>query len=113
MVLTDDEFREAYKPLQVPAHYAEALTQKQKVIFALAQIGSGTAGDVIAQMEKLEAGKMDGHLKTATKHILISLFEQGHITGGDHDGGLHFNLSKITSENSGSVDPHKLTPGLD
>jgi len=26
---------------------------------------------------------------------------------------LHFNLSKITSENSGSVDPHKLTPGLD
>lgn len=107
MRITDEEFREEYKPLQVPAHYAQALTQKQKVIFALAQIGSGTAGDVIAKLEKLEAGKMDGHLKTATKHILISLFEQGHITGGDHDGAQRFNLSKITSENSGSVDPHQ------
>ncbi len=36
MSLTDEEFREEYKPLQVPAHYAEAFTQKQKVIFALA-----------------------------------------------------------------------------
>jgi hypothetical protein len=113
MSLTDEEFREEYKPLQVPAHYAEAITQKQKVIFALAQIGSGTAGDVIVQLEKLEAGKLDNHLKTATKHILVSLFEQGHITGGDHDGGLHFNLSKITSENSGSVDPQNLAAGLD
>lgn len=113
MSLTDEEFRDEYQPLQVPAHYAEAITQKQKVIFALAQIGSGTAGDVIVQLEKLEAGKLDNHLKTATKHILVALFEQGHITGGDHDGGLHFNLSKITSENSGSVDPHNLAPGLD
>jgi hypothetical protein len=113
MSMTDEEFREEYKPLQVPAHYAEAISQKQKVIFALAQIGSGTAGDVIVQLERLEAGKLDGHLKTATKHILVSLFEQGHITGGDNDGGLHFNLSKITSENSGSVDPRNLAPGLD
>ena len=113
MSLTDEEFREEYKPLQVPAHYTEAYTQKQKVIFALAQIGSGTAGDVIAQLEKLEAGKLDGHLKTATKHILVSLFEHGHINGGDHDGGLYFNLSKITSANSGSVNPHKPAPGLD
>jgi len=113
MALTDEEFREAYKPLQVPAHYTEALTQKQKVIFALAQIGDGTAGDVIAELEKLEEGKLDRHLKTATKHILVSLFEQGHITGGDHGAGMHFNLSKITTENSGSVDPHKLPPGLD
>lgn len=113
MSLTDEEFHEEYKPLQVPAHYAEAITQKQKVIFALAQIGSGTAGDVIVQLEKLEAGKLDNHLKTATKHLLISLFKQGHITGSDHDGGLHFNLSKITSENSGIVDPQNLAPGLD
>jgi len=105
MSLSDEEFRNQYKPLQVSAHYADAVTQEQKVIFALAQIGEGTVADVIIELGKLEMGTLDSHLKIATKPILLSLYEQGHLTGGDHDGKLFFNLSKITRENGGSVNP--------
>jgi len=57
--MTDEEFREKYKPLQVPAHYDAADTLQNKMIFALAEIYDGTAQEVIAELEKRESGIAD------------------------------------------------------
>ncbi|MDB5131246.1 MAG: hypothetical protein JWR02_995 [Mucilaginibacter sp.] len=56
MNLTDEEFREEYKPLAVPAHFDASDTQQNKMIFALAEIGEGSAEDVLTEMERLEPG---------------------------------------------------------
>jgi hypothetical protein len=113
MRLTDEEFREEYKPLQVPAHYDTADTQQNKMIFALAQIGEGTTEDVIAEMEKLEPGLSDEQNRAFVNTTLAALFEHGHLTGSEKDNQMHYNLSKITQANNGGINPELLTPGLD
>jgi hypothetical protein len=57
--MNDEEFREAYKPLYVPAHYNAADTLQNKMIFALAELGEGTAEEVTIELEKLEPGIAD------------------------------------------------------
>lgn len=113
MALTDEEFRQEYKPLYVPAHYDTADTLQNKMIFALAEIGDGTADEVIAEMERREAGIADEQNGTFVKATLASLFEHGHLTGSEHSGEMHYNLSKITRANDGATDPDLLAPGLD
>lgn len=99
MSLTDEEFREEYKPLQVPAHYDEADTLKNKMIYALAQIGEGTADEVIAELGKLEPGTNNKQSRAFVKTTLAALFEHGHLTGTEQAGQMHYNLSKITRAN--------------
>ncbi|MFD2145828.1 hypothetical protein [Mucilaginibacter antarcticus] len=41
MIQSDEDFREEFKPLHVPAHFLEVDTQENKIIFALAQSGEG------------------------------------------------------------------------
>lgn len=113
MSLTDEEFREEYKPLHVPSHYDAADTQQNKMIFALAQIGDGTAEGVIAELEKLEPGFSNEQTRAFVAATLASLFEHGHLTGSEKAGQMHYNLSKITQANGGGIDPDLLTPGLD
>ena len=105
MSLTDEEFREEYKPLHVPAHYDVADTLQNKMIFALAQIGNGTADDVIAELEKLETGIANEQNRAFVKTTLAALFNHGHLTGSEHNGQMHYNLSKITQANDGATDP--------
>jgi len=113
MKLSDEEFREEYKPLHVPAHYDAADTQQNKMIYALGQIGDGTAEDVIAALEKLEPGISDEQHRAFVTVTLKSLFEHGHLTGSEHNGQMHYNLNKITQANDGATDPDLLAPGLD
>jgi hypothetical protein len=113
MSLTDEEFREEYKPLQVPAHYDEADTLKNKMIYALAQIGEGTKEEVIAELAKLEPGITDEQNRAFVQAALSALYEQGHLTGSEKDGRMHYNLSKITQAKVGATDPDLLAPGLD
>jgi hypothetical protein len=113
MILTDEEFREEYKPLQVPSHYDEADTTQNKMIFALAEIGDGTAEDVIAELEKLEPGITDQQNRVFVNITLASLYDHGHLTGSEKNGQMHYNLSKITQANDGATDPDLLSPGLD
>jgi len=113
MSLTDEEFREEYKPLHVPAHYDGADTLQNKMIFALAQIGDGTADEVIAELQKLEPGISNEQNRTFVKTTLARLFEHGHLTGSEKSGQMHYNLSKITQANDGATDPDLLAPGLD
>src|SRR6202012_837144 len=105
MSLADEEFREEYKPLQVPAHYDKADTLHNKMIFALAQIGDGTAAEVIAELEKLEAGIADEQNRAFVKSTLAALFDQGHLTGSEKNGRMHYNLSKITQANASATGP--------
>ena len=113
MALTDEEFREEYKPLQIPAHYDAADTQENKIIYALAQLGEGTVTDVIAKLEILEPGITDEQLTAITKHVLTHLYDKGLLKGTDEHGAMRYNLSKITQANDGAVDPDLLAPGLD
>jgi hypothetical protein len=113
MSLTDEEFRQEHKPLQVPAHYDPADTLQNKMIFALAQIGEGTAQSIIAQMEKLESGLSDEQSRAFVKMTLSTLFEHGHLTGSEKDGQMHYNLSKITQANDGATDTESLASGPD
>jgi hypothetical protein len=113
MGMTDEEFREEYKPLHVPAHYDPADTLQNKMIFALAEIGEGTAEEVIAELERREPGIPGEQNRAFVQATLGSLFEHGHLTGSEKQGVVHYNLSKITHANDGATDPDLLTPGLD
>ena len=104
--MTDEQFRNEYKPIHIPAHYKDAVTEQDRVIFALAQISEGTAEDVNKELEKNSAG-----IESAV--ILKLLFDTGHIKGSIINGDMHYNLSKITHANDGEVDPDLLAPGLD
>src|ERR1700744_2328851 len=103
MALTDDEFQEEYKPLHVPAHYQAADTLQNKMIFALAEIGEGTADDVIQELERREPGITEKRNRIFVKTNLQMLYENGHLTGAEQGGVTYYNLNKITRENRGSV----------
>jgi hypothetical protein len=104
MTMTDEEFREEYKPLQVPAHFDAADTQQNKMIFALAQIGNGTADAVIAELEKLEPSSTTAQSRAFVLATLADLFDKGHLTGSVHGEQMRYNLSKITQANDGATD---------
>lgn len=103
MSLTDEEFREEYKPLQVPAHFDAADTQQNKMIFALAEIGEGSAEDVIAEMERLEPGVTAEQLTALVKQTLKNLYDKGLLSGTEQEGAMRYNLHKITQANTGSA----------
>jgi isopentenyl diphosphate isomerase/L-lactate dehydrogenase-like FMN-dependent dehydrogenase len=112
MALTDDEFREEYKPLYIPAHFEVQDTQQNKIVFALAQLGEGSAADVITELETLQPGITDDQLKAITKTILADLYDKGLLKGEEHNGQMQYNLSKITEANDGSTDTGESLTGL-
>ena len=107
MNLSDEEFRKAHKPIAVAAHFNDAHTNEEKVVYALGQVGEGTAQKVsqfLATLNKEEIG---------VAAILRQLFRAGRIRARDINGELHFDLGKITAPNDGAADPDLLAPGLD
>jgi hypothetical protein len=113
MIQSDESFRDEFKPLSIPASYESADTQESKIIFALAQLGEGSADDVLARLEELQPGSADPQLAAMTEVVLSGLFNKGLIKGTDHSGKMSYNLSKITKSNEGEVNPNLLAPGLD
>lgn len=113
MTLSDESFREAYKPLHIPAHYDINDTEQDRVLFALAQIGIGTVNDVATEMAQLEESINVESFKIVAGDVLTRLYEQGLLKGSEVNGEMEYNLSKITHANDGAVDPDLLAPGLD
>lgn len=113
MIQSDESFRDEYKPLSIPSSYESADTQEGKIIFALAQLGEGSADEVFARLEELQPGSADPQLAAMIEVVLNSLYEKGLIKGVDHNGTMTYNLSKITESNEGEVNPDLLAPGLD
>ncbi|MES2807254.1 MAG: hypothetical protein V4619_01430 [Bacteroidota bacterium] len=113
MIQSDEDFRDEFKPLHVPAHFFEDDTQENKIIYALAQSGEGSATQVIAKLEQLQPGIKDDQLVAITKQVLSHLYDKGLIRGREINGEMHYDLAKITHQNDGEVDPDLLAPGLD
>jgi predicted transcriptional regulator len=113
MKLTDEEFREEYKPLYIPAHYQAADIQENKIVYALAQLGEGTVTDVMEKLEELEPNIGSEQFVALAKQALTRLYDKGLIKGEDRQGVMCYNLGKITEANNGAVNPGRLSPGLD
>src|SRR5665213_3511090 len=106
MKLTDEEFRAEYKPLYIPAHYQEADTQENKVVYALARVGEGTVTDVMEKLEELEPNIGSEQFAALAKQVLGRLYDKGLIKGEDRQGQMCYNLGKITEANKGAVNPN-------
>ena len=91
MTLNEEEFREEYKPLYIPAHYEEADTQENKIVYALAQLGSGTVTDVIKKLEELEPNITTPQFTALAKQVLARLYDKGIINGSDMHGRMYYN----------------------
>jgi len=113
MSISDDSFREKFKPLHIPAHYDFNDPEKDRVLFALASIGKGTIIEVVNEMVILEPGTSADDFIAAATNVLTNLYETGLLKGIEVNGDMEYNLSKITEANDGAVDPDLLAPGLD
>ena len=113
MTLSDEQFREEFKPLQIPAVYSTEDEFTDKVLYALAQLGEATSHEVLAKLEELEPGIRNDLLFEKINEYLTGQFNKGLLNGGKKEGLVTFNLSKITQANEGSVDPDLLAPGVD
>jgi hypothetical protein len=113
MNLTDEQFREQYKPVHVPASFDEAVNLQDKVLFALAELGKGDAAQIVQKIEELDPKASDKQVIAGVHQVLTDLYGKGLIAGNDDHGDLVYNLHKITEANGGEVNPDLLAPGLD
>jgi hypothetical protein len=113
MSSTDQDFRDEFKPLHIPAHYMPSDSDEDKVIYALAQIEQGTAEEVAIAISKHDSSIDLDYFKTKAGSILHVLYDKGLIKGTTTGETTTYNLSKITHANDGAVDPELLAPGLD
>ena len=96
MSYSDEKFREEFKPLHVPPYFSPADSKQDQVVFALAQIGTGSAEDIIIELSKY-------HSTIDPVPYLQVLFDKGLIKGEISNGIMHYNLGKITNPNDGKV----------
>ena len=104
-MVTDEAFHEEFKPLHIPSAYRPNDSWKDKVVFALAELGLGTADDVAAELLKRDTALDEAEVKAQATAILTNLFNKGLIKGSQLHHGLVYNLSKILIQNSGSTRP--------
>ena len=90
------------EPIHVPYKYNEQDEPEQKVIFALGQLGEGTANEIITKLKQINSAEEI----TANKaeEILKEYYDQGLIKAEDHQGKKSYNLSKIIKPNAGRTD---------
>lgn len=110
--MNDQEFREQHQPLHVPAHYDKAAPLKERLAFALADLGEGNAEEVVAHLLQLE-GEDNSSLNQEALELLAAWDKNGLVTVNTESGEKRYNLHKITQANDGSVNPRLLAPGLD
>ncbi|UEG54530.1 hypothetical protein LLH06_06095 [Mucilaginibacter daejeonensis] len=104
----DQPFNEDFKPIAPPGSYSSDGEWQDKVLYVLAQLGSGTAPDVAAKLMEYEPDTAPQELHRHAEQILTGLYEKGLIKGSEQDGEVTYDLSKITVPNSGGTDPELL-----
>jgi hypothetical protein len=104
----DQSFNEQFKPVAPPETYHVEADWQEKVLYALAQLGEGTAPDVAAKLTEYEPEAAPQELHRHAEQVLMGLYEKGLIKGAEQDGEVSYNLSKITSPNVGGTDPELL-----
>ncbi len=110
--MNDEEFRELHQPLHVPAHYDANAPLKENLAFALADLGEGTADEVMAHLQQLSGGQSAIEREHACE-LLDLWYKNGMVTVNEEVQPKRYNLHKITQANSGSVNPKLTAPGLD
>jgi len=111
--MNDEQFRELHQPLHVPAHFNPEGKLADNVVFALADIGEGTAADIIKHFNQLHGTPAENEVLEQINELLGFWDKNGLITTNQKNGECYYNLHKITQQNSGSVNPRLLAPGLD
>jgi hypothetical protein len=81
----DGWFREEYKSLHVPARFDAKASAQDQVIFALAQVGSGTTEDIIFELSKYQSS-------VDPLPYLRVLFDKGLLKGENRGGFMHYYL---------------------
>ena len=77
--MTDEQFREAHQPLQVPSSLEAANNLSDKVLFALADLDCASAEQIIQHIEELNTGAESKPLIAGVRSILTEWYQQGRI----------------------------------
>src|SRR5690606_33667108 len=105
---TNKDFREAHKPIHVPAHYEEGDSIEDKIIYVLGQLEEASAKEVGLKLAELENSDDVSHFQDAASKHLSYLYNEGLIKGIEDEDDLRYNLSKIERPNSGKINPDLL-----
>src|SRR5690606_18762809 len=87
-------------PLQVPAKHDPQAPLQERAVFALADLGRGTAKQETSKLAAL--GDRDAD-ETRVKKILEALFNKGLVNGSDNDSNRAYDLVKETRPHRGRV----------
>ena len=102
-IMAENNFEDGViRPLQVPAAHHPKASLKDRTVFALAYLGSGTARQVTAKLEEL--GDNDA-TESEVRKTLDGLFDRGLVNGSKKDGQRVYDLAKVTRPHSGHVEP--------
>ena len=96
MSVSDEEFLNEFKPLHVPPYFNPADSKQDQVVYALAQIGSGSAEDVILELSR------HGSSVDPVPYLEV-LFDKGLIRGKLADGVMQYDLAKEITPNDGKA----------
>lgn len=106
------DFKEAHKPIHVPAHFNEYDNIENKIIYVLGQLEEASATEIGLKLAELENSDDVSHYQHAASKHLSYLFKEGLIKGIDYEDDIRFNLSKIERPNSGKINPDLLDENL-
>ncbi len=93
------------RPLQVPAKHNPQAPLQERAVFALADLGKGTAKQVASELAALGDSDAD---EVRIREILEALFDKGLVNGSDNDRNREYDLAKETRPHRGHVDPDPL-----
>lgn len=112
--MNDEEFREKFQPLQVPAHFDPQAPVTEQTLYALAQLGEAGADEVVAKLKELQgSGAVAKPMISGVHETLTSWYDKGLIAGRESNGNLLYNLQKITEANDGKIYSESRPKGLD
>lgn len=104
----DQAFNEEFKPVAPPEAYHAEASWQDKVLYALSQLGAGTAPQAAAKLAEFEPQENEQTLNQHAHEVLEGLYQKGLIKGSQHDDEMLYDLSKITQPNTGGTDPDLL-----
>lgn len=92
------------EPLQVPASYEPDSGVERQVVFALADLGEGTAEEVAEHWVTLDGALSLDACMEQSRQVLMQLFKKGLVNGIGNEPFRKYNLVKETEVHRGKVD---------
>lgn len=92
------------QPLQIPANYEPDGGIERQVVFALADLGEGTAEEVAEHWAALDGNLSPDACVAHSRQVLAELFKKGLVNGVGSAPFRRYNLAKETEVHRGTVD---------